>query len=89
MNTNRIYKTSCTDTSVFQEAKDVGLTRIEISYMANDFYVSQDLYKYDFLEDAQNDLKIVEQCQDEISGVCHRVPLLDLLSAFQEEARYN
>ena len=76
-------------TSVINDASDIGLTRIEISYIAESPEAMNEIFSNSFLENAQVDINTLEWCINKTSGICHRVPLRDLLHGFQEEAKFN
>jgi len=76
-------------TSVINDASDIGLTRIEISYIAESPEAMNEIFSNSFLENAQVDINTLEWCINKTSGICHRVQLRDLLHGFQEEAKFN
>ena len=48
--------------SVLKEASDLGLTRIEISYIADSPEAVKQIFSNSFLEDVKLDIKTLEQC---------------------------
>ena len=76
-------------TPAIVEASGHGCTRIEISYIANSPKAVQEIFSPSFLEDAKHDIKTFEHILNRVSGICYKVPLINLLHVFQEETRYN
>ena len=69
-------------TNVINEGSLHGLTRIEISYHADCKEAVDEIYSGLFLDNYKTDLKIFESCINQASGICHMVPLKDLLHTF-------
>ena len=49
----------------------------------------KEIFEPSFLGDAKVDIKTFERCINMVKGICHRVPLQDLLHIFQQESRFN
>ena len=69
-------------TTVLNEASDLGLTRIEISYIADRPEIVNEIFDSAFLQKAKVDIDTLALCINKVSGICHRVPLRDLLHVF-------
>ena len=89
MNTQKIYTQKHMVTPVINEASKYGCSRIEISYIANSPKAVQDIFSPSFLYDASLDVRKFEDILNRTADICYRVPLLNLLHAFQESTRYN
>ena len=67
---------------VLIEASERGLTRIEISYIADSPEAVKKIFSNSFLGDAMMDLETMESCINLTSDICYSVPLKDLLHTF-------
>ena len=89
MNTQYIYTLDLLRPKVLTEGCDLVLTRIEISYIAESEQASNYIYSNSFAANAKKDIEGFEQILNETSGICYKVPLIQLLDVFQIELKFN
>ena len=64
------------------ETSHCGLTRIEISYYTNSTAAESWLFYPKFLEFAEANMDTTLECLNDLSGVCHNIPLARMLETF-------
>ena len=87
MNTNALFRSSYLLRKELEEAKQYGLSRIEISYYADSLVAEREYFTTDFSRMASLDLNNVLLALNYKKGCCYKLPILSLLYAFQDNSK--
>ena len=82
MNTSAIYYPSMHMQKTIREFQHDSITRVEISYYADSVEAEGMLISDAFVEQANNDINIVQYVLDATEGITHKLGIMGLLSSF-------
>ena len=88
-NMKGIYYPNIRMGQALRESRDVGLSRIEITYTITNKDLENDMLNPLFRHEAENDLNKVQLALSRVKGICWHMSLIDLLNAFVENTRKN
>ena len=79
MNTKALYYPSIRMGQALHESRDLGQSRIEITYTAPKIEAEKEFFKAGFASRARRDLDKVEVALNNVSGLVWHLPLSELL----------
>ena len=88
-NMKGIYYPNIRMGQALKESRDIGLSRIKITYTLGNKDLENDMLNPLFRHEAENDLRKVQLALSKVKGICWHIPLGDLLDAFVENTRKN
>ena len=87
MNTNELFCPSDWLRSELLESKDEGLTRIEISYYADDSIAESLFFRNEFERNARYDIQEVKMTLNTYKHLTFKLSLIDLLRNYEFHAK--
>ena len=89
MNTEAIFRPTYLTGRELNEARESGLTRVEISYYADTCKAAEFFYRPDFTEKATQDIEDVVLSLNTVKGFCHKISIVKMMEAFQDKAKVH
>ena len=88
-NMKGIYYPNMRMGQALKESRDIGLSRIEITYTLGTKDLENEMLNPLFRHEAENDLGKVQLALSRVKGICWHLSQSDLLNAFVENTRRN
>ena len=89
MKTNNLYAPNQRILKAIKATLNEGLSRIEISYYAKTKEVESKLLTDEMAFKMKEELNIVFNTLNQLSGICYRVPLIKFFNTFEENCKYR